>query len=137
LRSPALDAAARAPAAALAVDEDPDGGRLVVRAAFAVEAAEAHLPARTERLRDADGAEHPVAAVVPVALVLLPLDGVPWARQWAVPIYGAPARPGARLAGHLALQALETGERLPPGRYAAWLAAGGRLHGPAVFEKKR
>jgi hypothetical protein len=115
------------------VDDPVRGVDLLLYGSFTVRAEPAHVPQSFFGVVEIDGAEHPVAAVIPITFALAALDGGVAAHlELGVPVYDvALAQPGQDLAGYFTLdvRALVPGS-LAKGAYRVYAFAEGELFGP-------
>lgn len=119
-----------------ALDIGETGGRQVLRVSGHVEVPLRPWMAYHGTMRD-QGAEQDVIATVPVAVLWMEHDGGRGHDlRFLAPVYGPPPPPGRPARADFSLDLLAEAEafRLPAGRYAVWLLAGGELRGPEVAE---
>jgi len=110
--------------------------KLNVFGAFALPVRELHLPQQKVVHQFKDGRKENVAAVVPVTLAVLALDwDLPLRFDWAVPVYGEELKVGLLARGCFAFDALpELDDKLPNGKYVAYVIIEGEVYGPVRFE---
>jgi hypothetical protein len=128
LAGPGIPAPAGDAPLALAFEVLP-GGAVVVRGSL--KAAQPALAPAAPRLREVDGKERTVTAVVPMTLLVASLGVPPRQVELGVPAY-ADAPPGGPRA-HFAVDLLRGGRPLPAGEHVVWAVLGGKLLGPWRF----
>lgn len=81
------------------------------------------------------GAESPVAAIVPLTLLLVAPNALhPWRLDLAVPAYGPPVQADEMISGCFALDLLACAPAPAPGAYACYLVMDGAIHGPQALQ---
>lgn len=117
----------------LELDTPGPTGRLLVEGAFTTPV-RAHTLVAGMALADG-GASLPVAAIVPLTLLLVGANAIhPWRRDLAVPVYGAPVQPDQMVQGCFALDVLAGAPALAPGAYACYVVMDGAIYGPKTFD---
>ncbi|MBX3635764.1 MAG: hypothetical protein KF683_10320 [Rubrivivax sp.] len=107
--------------------------RLLMHGAFTT-VARTHSLVNAMTLADG-GTESPVAAIVPLTVLLVGANADhPWRLDLGVPIYGPHAQANDMVSGCFALDLLSGAPAPEPGTYACYVVMDGAIHGPKALQ---
>jgi hypothetical protein len=107
--------------------------QLLLHGAFTT-AARAHMLVAGLTVADG-GPESPVAAIVPLTLLLVDANALhPWRLDLAVPAYGPSVQADEMISGCFALDLLASAAAPAPGAYACYVVMDAAIHGPQALQ---